>query len=190
MSTRYSTALSHIILAGTGIYCLVGSKNHASSFPQGSFGIITLNSLLGIWRWGNPSYGSSVVDLYNFTSILQDLLVLPCIVTTIWLTYGYTWEIAYAYTVVSILPLITYICDNSNRSNEMVDIIIGVNCISLGVLSFIHQNYFGVASSISYAFTHFIVKNDNETYFNVTSQDFYNYTMCFFAVFALKAILD
>lgn len=100
------------------------------------------------------------------------------------------WEIAYAYTLVSLLPLLAYICDLNSSNSDMVDVVIGANCISLGVLSFIHQNYFGVAASISYAFNHFIIKNDNETYFNVTSQDLYNYAMCFFAFFALKTVLD
>ncbi|KAJ8920847.1 hypothetical protein NQ315_015639 [Exocentrus adspersus] len=191
MSTSYSTALSHIILAGTGIYCLIGSKHFGQKFfPRGSFGIIILHSAIGIWRWGNPSYGQKAAKLYKLTSLLQDLIALPCIVTTIWLSYGYMWQIAYAYTLASLFPLVAYMCDHNNIDNEMTDVVIGANCISLGVLAFIHQNYFGVAASISYAFTHFVIKNDNETYFNITSQDLYNYAMCFFAFFALKTVLD
>lgn len=153
--------------------------------------VIVEYNVLFLFFLGNPSFGQNAVKLYRFTSLLQDLLALPCIVTSIWLTYGYMWQIAYAYTLVSLLPLLAYyICDLNSFDNDMVDVVIGANCISLGVLSFIHQNYFGVAASISYAFNHFIVKNDNETYFNVTSQDLYNYAMCFFAFFALKTVLD
>ncbi|XP_023016393.1 uncharacterized protein [Leptinotarsa decemlineata] len=190
MSTSYSTALSHIILAGTGIYCYLGVNDHSLYFPQCSFGSIIVNSLLGVWRWGNPSYGRNSNGLYKFTSLLQDLLALPCIVSTELLQYGYMKEIAYAYTLVSVLPLITYICDNRNMSNDLLNTILGANCITLGVLSFLHQNYFGIAACVSYAFNHFLVRNDDETYFDIPSQDLYNYAMCFFAFFGLKTVLD
>lgn len=99
-------------------------------------------------------------------------------------------EIAYAYTLASLLPLISYIFDKSRVSSDLLDTLIGANCITLGVLSLVHQNYFGVAASISYGFSHFMIRNDDETYFDVNSQDLYNYAMCFFAFFGLNAVLD
>ncbi|KAG5896902.1 hypothetical protein JTB14_033540 [Gonioctena quinquepunctata] len=105
MSTSYSTALSHIVLAGTGVYCWLGVKDHSLIFPQCSFGSIIVNSLIGIWRWGNPSYGPDSDWLYKLTCLLQDLLALPCIVSTLWLQYGYMKEIAYGYLLVSAIPM-------------------------------------------------------------------------------------
>lgn len=106
-----------------------------------------------------------------------------------WLQYGYTSDIATAYTVLSFLPIITNVFDNDTSKN-LLNAIVGVNCLTLFVLSVIYQNYYGIAACISHAFNHFVIKEDNETYFNVTTQDLYNYAMCFFAFFSLKAVLD
>lgn len=138
---------------------------------------------------GNPGYGASSDILYRFTLLLQDYLVLPCIVSTVWLQYSYPSDIATAYAVISFIPIITNLCDNDTSKN-MLDAIVGVNCLTLFVLSVIYQNYYGIAACASHAFNHFVIKEDNETYFNMTSQDLYNYAMCFFALFSLRTILD
>lgn len=53
MTTRYSTALSHLVLAGTSIYCYIGAaKKIGHSYPRCCFGILIANSLIGVWRWG------------------------------------------------------------------------------------------------------------------------------------------
>lgn len=52
MTTRYSTALSHIVLAGTSIFCYIGARELPYTYPRCCFGIIIANSLIGTWRWG------------------------------------------------------------------------------------------------------------------------------------------
>lgn len=138
---------------------------------------------------GNPDYGPGSDILYRVTQLLQDYLVLPCIVSSVWLQYSYPREVATLYTIISFIPIVTNFCDNDTSKN-LLDAIVGVNCLTLFVLSVIYQNYYGIAACISHAFNHFIIKEDNETYFNVTSQDLYNYAMCFFAYFSLRTILD
>lgn len=139
---------------------------------------------------GNPSYGPQADSLYVFTSLLQDYLVLPCIVASVWRQYGYLNEIAYAYAFVSFLPIITQITEDTDVNKDLFDTMVAFNCLTLGTLSLIYQNYFGIAACVSYAFTHFVIKNDHETYFAINSQDLYNYAMCFFAFFSLKTVLD
>lgn len=138
---------------------------------------------------GNPGYGACSDILYRFTLTLQDYLVLPCIVSTVWLQYSYPYDLATIYFVLSFLPIVTNLFDNETSRN-LLDAVVGVNCLTLFVLSVMYQNYYGIAACISHAFNHFIIKEDNETYFNVTSQDLYNYAMCFFAFFSLRTILD
>lgn len=138
---------------------------------------------------GNPDYGPGSDILYRFTLLLQDYLVLPCIVSTVWLQYSYSSDIATAYTLLSFMPIVTNMCDNETSKN-LLDTVVGVNCLTLFVLSVIYQNYYGLAACVSHAFNHFIIREDNETYFNVTSQDLYNYAMCFFTYFSLRTILD
>lgn len=52
MPHDYATALSHLVLAGTGIYCLTQVGYKEFSFPTVAYGLITTNSILGIWRYG------------------------------------------------------------------------------------------------------------------------------------------
>lgn len=49
---RYSTALSHLVLAGTGIYCLKAYGVKEPKCAVASFGLVVVNSALGVWRYG------------------------------------------------------------------------------------------------------------------------------------------
>ncbi|GJQ66950.1 hypothetical protein Trydic_g7964 [Trypoxylus dichotomus] len=93
MPYQYSTALSHIVLAGTGIYCMASYRqlpnDDGNHLPCATFGIIITNSLLGTWRWGNPDYGHTLEKPYNFTFFLQCIFALPCIAGQIWLMNDY-----------------------------------------------------------------------------------------------------
>nr|CAI5866153.1 unnamed protein product [Callosobruchus analis] len=188
MSSNYGTALSHIILAGTGVYCYLAVKDSPYFFSQCSFGVIVANSLIGLWRWGNPSYGQDADGLYRLTSFVQDVVALPFIACEIWLNYGFAREIALADALLSLSPLILYL--GKNDTSDLIDTVIASNAVILGVLSFIHQNYFGLAACLSYIFAHFAIREDKQTHFSINSQDLYNYGLCFYAAFALRAVLD
>ncbi|XP_060517089.1 uncharacterized protein LOC132696341 [Cylas formicarius] len=190
---RYSTALSHIILAGTAFYCLKFTNKSNLQFARLSFGILGVNSVLGVWRWGNPSYGHKIEKLYRLTSILQDLLALPLIVTNIWLNYHYSLELAYAHTLVALFPLLAYLYNT--RNIDVVDGFLAANCISLGLISLTNQNHYGLTTMVSFTLNYFFIKRDvmgylPGSYYDVPTQDLYNYSMCFFAYFALKAVSD
>ncbi|KAJ8983338.1 hypothetical protein NQ317_003143 [Molorchus minor] len=189
MAVNYGTALSHLCLAGTGIYYWMGLRQ-SGFFPRGSYDIIIINSIVGVWRWGinyrNPSYGHDAAPLYKFTSFLQDILVLPCITTSLMFTYNYQMELGYAYTAASLIPFIAYVAHKSY--NEMVDLIIIINCISLGAVTLLQQNYNGVAAAVSYAFAH-LIRKENDNYPDIPNQDMYNYAMIFFSAFAFHAIV-
>lgn len=187
---RYSTALSHIFLSGTGLYCLKTLNRYRLPFAKVSFGVIVFNSLLGIWRWGNPTYGDKVDKFYKFTLKLQDVLVLPGIVTTIWLKYSYSQELACAHTIVSLLPLIIYLYDD--KKQEVMDGLLGGNIFSLAVVSYYHENFYGITTAMSYILNYFLIKRNVIVNFplEVPTQDLFNYSMCFFAFFALKAVLE
>nr|CAH7722506.1 unnamed protein product [Callosobruchus chinensis] len=142
MSSNYGTALSHIILAGTGVYCYLAVKDSPYFFSQCSFGVIVANSLIGLWRWGNPSYGQDADSLYRLTSFLQDVVALPFIACETWLNYGFAREIALADALLSLSPLVLYLGKNDSRN--LIDTVIASNAAIIGVLSFIHQNYFEI----------------------------------------------
>lgn len=185
---RYSTALSHIVLAGTSLYCLKILHIYKLHFAKLSYGLIALNSLLGIWRWGNPTYGYKIDKLYNFTSKIQDLLVFPGIVTTIWLKYHYSFELASAHIFVSLIPLLIYLYDS--KKNKVIDSFLGSNVFSLFYISLMKENYYGLTTALSFTLNYFFIKRDILLYLpvEVPTQDLFNYSMCFFSIFALKAV--
>jgi hypothetical protein len=180
------TTLSHIVLAGTGIYCLVQIKGSQLHLPHFTFGIITINSLIGVWRWGNPDYGEKADGLYKFTSYLQLLFAVPCITTTIWLGNGYDRYLSWAWTILPMIPLVCYLADAST-DDKLEEAVIPLNLIALGVVSFLAENYYGIATAISYAIDHYLVLKQGQQY-DIPAQDLYNYGLCFFAFFALRAI--
>ncbi|XP_056645465.1 uncharacterized protein LOC130450835 [Diorhabda sublineata] len=188
MSTNYSTALSHIVLAGTSIYCYICSKSIINA--RCSFAFILINSLLGVWRWGNPSYGSNTDNMYRITTLIQDLFALPFIVSTIWIQYGYTNEIALGNMIIPLVPLVIYFSNKNRISSDFADVITIVNCGALSFLSYTYENYFGMSASLSYIVNHFWIKKNTENYFDVPTQVLLNYATCFFAYFGLKAILN
>ncbi|EFA03612.1 uncharacterized protein LOC658581 [Tribolium castaneum] len=189
MPHRYSTAFSHLVLAGTGIYCLVQIKDAHFHCPHITFGLITVNSLIGLWRWGNPEYGDKAERLYSFTSYLQLLFALPCITTTEWLGYGYDRYLSWAWTILPTIPLVCYLVDASS-DEKLEEAIIPINLIALGVVCFLAENYYGIAAAVSYAIDHYIVLKQGESLESIPAQDLYNYGLCFFAYFALRAIGD
>ncbi|XP_072383014.1 uncharacterized protein [Diabrotica undecimpunctata] len=191
MSTSYSTALSHIVLAGTSIYCYLGAKSII--YARCSYASILINSLLGVWRWGNPSYGPDANKVYKITTLLQDSIVLPFIVSTLWIQYDifqYTYEVALANMIIPLIPVVSYLSNSNSTNLELLDGILFLNCGVLLWLSFTEENYFGLAAGVSYLVNYFWIKKDDRRHFDIPTQDLFNYAMCFFAYFSLRAVLD
>lgn len=124
---------------------------------------------------------------YNHTFFLQTILALPCIAGYIYITSGYERFVGYLHPVLSTIPLATYISDK-NGTEQFVDILILLNIISCGVISYHTENHYGVCTAIAFAVNHFYVK-DKEQVCDVPGRDFYNYALCFFTYFAYKASL-
>lgn len=124
--------------------------------------------------------------LYKFTSYLQFLFAVPCITTTIWLSNGYDRYLSWAWSIVPCVSLILY---GLNSSDERIDeVLVPFNLLATGVVSFLSENYYGIASAVSYAINHYIVVKEGANY-DIPAQDLYNYGLCFFAYFALRAIM-
>lgn len=129
-------------------------------------------------------------NVYRLTDTIQDLLVFPCIVTTIWLKYNYSLNLACAHTIISVIPLILYLHDN--HKHKPIDAFLAGNVLSLLAVSHYNFNHFGITTSFSYALSYFAIKRDVFTNFpfHIPILDLYNYSMCFFSFFALKTIQE
>lgn len=134
---------------------------------------------------GNPDHGDKVDSPYKFTFFLQTIFALPFIVTEVWLLLSYKKEFALAHAVVSLIPLIQYI--SNKESKDTIDVILGVNVISLGTVSFIAEKYWGIAAAVSFCLNHFFLQKENDI-IDIPPEDLYNYGMCFFAYFALRSL--
>lgn len=85
------------------------------------------------------------------------------------------------------IPLVFYLADSS-RDEKLEEAVIPINIIALGVVSFLAENYYGIATAVSYAIDHYIVLKQGESFESIPAQDLYNYGLCFFAYFALRAL--
>lgn len=117
---------------------------------------------------------------------MQLLFAVPCITTTIWLGNGYDRYLSWAWTILPMIPLVCYLADAST-DDKLEEAVIPLNLIALGVVSFLAENYYGIATAISYAIDHYLVLKQGQQY-DIPAQDLYNYGLCFFAFFALRAI--
>ncbi|KAK9736248.1 hypothetical protein QE152_g12664 [Popillia japonica] len=132
MPHQYSTALSHMILAGTGLYCLIQYRHgEICQLPCAMFGIIITNSVLGIWRWGNPDHGDKLEKPYNFTFYLQTIFVMPCIAGQIWLMNGYEQILAYLHPMLSCIPFTAYFADK-NKCGDVIDFLMFLKISAFG----------------------------------------------------------
>lgn len=124
---------------------------------------------------------------YQVTRFLQRIFALPCIACQLWLTYNYQREIAYLHLVLSLIPLTQYIANKTR--DDVIDGLLLLNVISTSVVSYLHENYFGIAAALSFFINHFCVRDESD-FFEVPNYDLYNYGMCFFTYFSLRALMD
>ena len=86
-----------------------------------------------------------------------------------------------------LIPLVCHLADSSS-DEKIEELVIPINIIAVGVVAFMAENYWGVAAAVSYAINHYIVLKQGDSLEGIPAQDLYNYGLCFFAYFALRAI--
>ncbi|CAG9860301.1 unnamed protein product [Phyllotreta striolata] len=188
----YSTAFSCMILAGAGGYCLKNIENFcrcaiSNDLSKCSFIIVIVNSVIGIWRYGNPVYGQAVDKLHKVTTAVQDLVVLPMIVAILMEKYNCHIEMIYGCLAAPVIPLICSIIGTDTLKTDFEKLVTFFGCAGVAYLCYMNNNYYGAATCLSSIIKVFC-SDDNSL--KIPSQDLRNYAMCFFTYFALKAITD
>ncbi|KAL3282446.1 hypothetical protein HHI36_005632 [Cryptolaemus montrouzieri] len=179
---NYFTALSHAILAGTSIYCLM---EHTTDMGIICYGLIATNSILGLWRWGNPDAESMSKSMYDTTSIAQEMLSIGAVAAEIWTTSTILPEFWWAEIALPIVPLSMYFLEKDFRDIE--NGIMAINGISIVFVSIMTSNWWGVAAAASYLWGYLYVK-DRGSIRDIPAIDLINYELCFFSYFALRAL--
>ncbi|CAH1367202.1 hypothetical protein MTP99_008455 [Tenebrio molitor] len=173
---KFHIALSHAILAGTGIYCLIQIKDQNFICPHVTYGLIAINNIIGVYRWASD-YNTKILEVYRFTAYCQLLFALPCITTTVWLQNGYSKDWSWAWALVPIFPLLCYLV-NADLDLPLAELLILFNLVGLGVVCFVKEIQYGLAATLAYTISHCCIRQ----------LALYNYGLCFFAYFALRAI--
>lgn len=184
MTHRYSTALSYIALAGTSVFCLHSKNYKLDILPTVGYGLLIVQSILGIWKWGNPSHGMLSETSYRWAKLLMTIFTFPCFVGQLYAVHGYSERHAFGHPGVSLFPLFLHLKDDYVR-DDLVDGIISLNVISGAVISIMKGNYWGLAAVFSFGFQYFaLAKSYN---LDIPTVDLCNYAFCFVCFFALRA---
>lgn len=124
---------------------------------------------------------------YRITNFLQTIFVVPCIAAQVWLQGGIRPpELAFLHAGLPVLPLALNISNRERR--DVIELVIGLNLISMGVVSFLGKKYYGIAAAVSFAINYFAIKDEGDIADTVPAQDLFNYGMCFAAYFALRGL--
>lgn len=112
---------------------------------------------------------------------------LPCMVHELYLSYGYDWRYSLIHVALPVLPMSMYLV-NDELDVELFDVIVLGNIISLGVISVMQENYYGIVTAISYAVNLFMLRHRD--FSEVPQRVFYNVALCFHAFFAYRALAE
>lgn len=84
--------------------------------------------------------------------------------------------------------MVAYLIDDKQADGALVDLSVFGSAVSLGVISCMHKNYFGMYTAVMYTFNHFVFKKKN--YEDVPKEVLYNLGMCFYTYFAFHSLKD
>lgn len=194
---NYATALSHICLAGVSLVALSRQDRieELEQIQSLCFAFIVFNSLIGIWRYGNPMYGQNAKNLYKIATKLQILFSLPWLIFLISFSQTNLWELSIIYPCLSLVPLAIHL--TYKPCQKLENVLLGLDTLVLVLLGLSGENYWAVAAAIAHAFAHFFVQSDQMFNFHeqlsiqeysIPRLDFYNYALCFYVMFAIQAL--
>lgn len=125
--------------------------------------------------------------MFRITDFCARVLALPAIVTNIYLNYGIDWYFSIIHIGVAAVPATLFALDENVEEN-LVDLVILGNCISLGYQTWSHTNYFGMYTTACSAVNHFVLRR--QTFSDAPMDVMYNLGMCFYTYLAYKALTD
>ncbi|CAH1104184.1 unnamed protein product [Psylliodes chrysocephalus] len=183
------SAISHLALALTGFYCHFYVKHNVYLFAPSAFLVVIINSLVSIWQLlGQPFSTQKVNNIYNITSVAQEILFLPLVTSAVLTKYDFLFDMVFCNIILSSIPVLFYIIDKNEIGEDLLDGITILNCFMLGLVSFMFSNLFGLAASGTYAMNYFHIRNYQGTIFGFSETDLYNYVLCVFAMCSVQAI--
>lgn len=122
--------------------------------------------------------------IYEATTIAQTLFALSLACTQLWLGTSHRKELAYAHAAAAALSMLLYL--SGKRRTDLVDLVVGVNIFSMAMMGILQENYYAVASAISFTFNHFLLSGNVIDAEDLPIIDIYNYGLCFFSYFVLR----
>lgn len=189
MPYKLSTSVSYAILFGT---CIHGTiyylKDYGSGPPVAAFCLIGTSALLGAWCWGMKNSGSKEENLNTFMDFIQKITALAIIDIDIGWNYGFSILHTILHGICIAWPLYEYF-KNEEVSARTLEIVTTINAASLGILSFLRFNIFGMAAAGVYIFNHFFLDHGQKA-LEYPKEDVYNYGLAIFVFLIRYAIIN
>ncbi|CAG9860306.1 unnamed protein product [Phyllotreta striolata] len=179
--------ISYAILAGSALISY--SRIHLGSYARFAYMGLISNGILGLFKWGGIEF-DGFDKAYRIIEGIQDLFLLPCIASSLWVAYHYMKEIGLFNILVSFSPLMTLLLENKPVSEEYKNAIIVVNLTTLAVLSLVHNNFNGLAVTALYLYIHTDMVRNNRGLFGYNFQESYNCALALFAIASCEMIMS
>lgn len=191
VETHYSTAFTHILLAGSTLWALKSTFN-TTEYPYkwiyGTFVPLLVLSILGIFRFGNPQYGYKLRTLYNNILFLSSTLCFPCMAIELHFYYGYDGNFALMNIVAAVFPIVCHYA--SKKPNEyMSDMSLIISLLFVCYIGYVARNYYALAAALCYAGNFFVIGTCG-TFADMPAVELFTVGLCFFNWFTARAVKD
>nr|CAD7407629.1 unnamed protein product [Timema poppensis] len=109
---------------------------------------------------GNPEYGDKVARVNRKTLLISLVCGLPCIAAELYLYYGYQREVAFAHLGSALIPVAVKLLMGNNSAHNSVDWVTAGNLLSIFVVTFLENNYYGFAMTACYTVNYFLITTE------------------------------
>ncbi|XP_046607129.1 uncharacterized protein LOC124298752 [Neodiprion virginianus] len=193
--TDLSTTVAHLTKLGTSIVCMkyfndpysiLVSDNH---WATRAFQILLFHSILGIFRFGNPSTSKYLRGFYTLFSKIIHTLPFALIVTEILHWNKTSEQITLTLLILTVFPIVYESRSKERTRRHLIDVAVGLNLCALIYVSLISKNYSAISLVVSYAFTHFLLEDISDRY-DVPYRDLLQYSLCFMEIFSILTLKD
>ncbi|XP_012262838.1 uncharacterized protein LOC105689970 [Athalia rosae] len=190
-----STTIAHLAKLGTSIVCMKYFDEPYSilvshnQWATRAFQILFFHSLIGVFRFGNPSASEHLRGFYTWFSKLSSTLPFALIVTEILYWNKTSEQITLTLLILTLFPIVYESRSKERARRHLADVSVGLNLCALIYVSVNNENYSAISLVVSYAFTHFFLEEVSDKY-DVPHRDLLQYALCFMEIFSVFTLRD
>ncbi|XP_077292276.1 uncharacterized protein LOC143915476 isoform X2 [Arctopsyche grandis] len=140
------------------------------------------------YRSAFPNFRQSayVNKFLIITQVFTRSLALPCVVTYLYLIFGYSSHVAYVHLISGVLAVVMFLMKFGDYTT-LIDVVLAGNIASLVYISYVFGNMWGVGLGVCHILNHFCL-NQFEDILTAPVDCLFVVGMCFFNTFAIKTV--